>query len=209
MEIANAHVTLKQKVYEDLSRDILTGTYEIGYVFTEKALVEKYRISKSPIREALIELSSENIVKPIPRYGYILLGVSTEEVFQSQETRIILECGSLYMGHKLITDEHLKKLHGLLSITESADAFTHWKRNVEFHRTLMECYGNKKTLAFFDNIMKVFQRNVIQRNMQMHSKQNYPSKQDGRHLQILKHLENKDLEKAMEALRADILELEI
>ena len=205
----NAHMTLKQKVYEDLSKDILTGIYEIGYVFTEKALVEKYQISKSPIREALIELSSENIVKPIPRYGYVLLGVSTEELFQAQETRIIIECGSMYLGFDRIEEENLAALEKMLQVTETADAFTHWQRNAAFHRTLMECYGNRKSLALFDCVMKVLQRNVIQRNMQRYNRHSYPGKENGMHLKIINAIKSGDRDGAITALRADILNLEI
>ena len=47
--------TLKGRIYQSMLEDILNGKYVPEEPFTEKELTEKYQISKSPIREALIQ----------------------------------------------------------------------------------------------------------------------------------------------------------
>ena len=66
-----------------------------------------------------------------------------------------------------------------------------------------------ESLALFDCVMKVLQRNVIQRNMQRYNRHSYPGKEDGMHLKIINAIKSGDRDGAITALRADILNLEI
>ena len=61
---------LKAQIYTKIFEDIIRGEYGPEDVLREKALVEKFHVSKSPVREALIELCKEGVLRSIPRYGY-------------------------------------------------------------------------------------------------------------------------------------------
>ena len=65
-----SNTTLKENIYNSIWDGIVNGEYDSNYIFNEKALVEKYKVSKSPVRDALIELCSDGILRSIPRYGY-------------------------------------------------------------------------------------------------------------------------------------------
>ena len=62
--------SLKDQVYESILEDIFQGNVSPGDILNEKALLEKYHCSKSPVREALMALCADGILKNIPRYGY-------------------------------------------------------------------------------------------------------------------------------------------
>ena len=64
---------LKKKVYDDVLQSIVRGEYSADDIISEGMLIEKYNVSKSPVREALVQLCSENVLKSIPRCGYHLL----------------------------------------------------------------------------------------------------------------------------------------
>ena len=49
-----AEATIKSRLYNAIWNDIIDGVYDWNYVFNEKSLVEKYQVSKSPIRDALL-----------------------------------------------------------------------------------------------------------------------------------------------------------
>ena len=70
-----AEATIKSRVYNAVWNDIIDGAYDWNYVFNEKSLVEKYGVSKSPVRDALLELCKDNVLRSIPRYGYEIVRI--------------------------------------------------------------------------------------------------------------------------------------
>ena len=48
--------SIKTQVYESVLKDILDGVYQPNAVINEKTLMEKFGVSKTPIREALVQL---------------------------------------------------------------------------------------------------------------------------------------------------------
>ena len=63
--------SLKAEIYEAVLSDIIQGIYKQNEIITEKQLIAKYGVSKSPIRDALIELCKEGVLISHPRYGYV------------------------------------------------------------------------------------------------------------------------------------------
>ena len=65
-------VSVKDRVYEEVLAHILNGDYPANTILNEKDLMEKYSASKTTVREVLVQLCSQGILKNIPRYGYQL-----------------------------------------------------------------------------------------------------------------------------------------
>ena len=74
----NNPVSLKDSIYKAIMQDILSYEYKPNDILNEKALVEKYGCSKSPVREALLELCADNVLRSIPRYGYEVIRVTRD-----------------------------------------------------------------------------------------------------------------------------------
>ncbi|MCB6367310.1 GntR family transcriptional regulator, partial [Intestinibacillus massiliensis] len=54
---------LKDMIYSKVFSSIIKGEYSANDIISEKQLIEKYQVSKSPVREALGKLCSEGILK--------------------------------------------------------------------------------------------------------------------------------------------------
>ncbi|MFC3419015.1 GntR family transcriptional regulator [Salinicoccus hispanicus] len=68
---------LNEQVYNDLLTQIHNGFYNIGEkIPTEKELMEKYSISRSPVRDALKRLQNEGYINRIPKNGSIVIASS-------------------------------------------------------------------------------------------------------------------------------------
>lgn len=67
MSKKSGNFDLKDKIYEDLKEGIISLRYKPGEILSEDHLKEEYGVSRTPIREALIKLQSENLVNIIPR----------------------------------------------------------------------------------------------------------------------------------------------
>lgn len=87
--------TLKNQVYDALFSDIISGVYPPGTILTEKFLIEKYNVSRAPIREALTQLTGTHILSSIPRQGYKILQPSRQQLLEIIKFRSALECSFL------------------------------------------------------------------------------------------------------------------
>lgn len=71
--------------------DIIQGIYKQNEIITEKQLIAKYGVSKSPIRDALIELCKEGVLISHPRYGYEVVRINEKEILDVVDFRILVE----------------------------------------------------------------------------------------------------------------------
>ena len=79
-------------VYERLRSEILACTLRPGTQLQEKDLAEKYGVSKSPIRDALLRLQEQHLIEVLPRKGYRVTPIKMNEIGEMYEMRSILEC---------------------------------------------------------------------------------------------------------------------
>ena len=84
---------LKKKVYDDVLRAIIEGEYSAEDIISEAMLIEKYNVSKSPVREALVQLCGENVLKSIPRCGYMVVKLTGGDIENILDYRMAFESG--------------------------------------------------------------------------------------------------------------------
>lgn len=89
---------LKDIVYDAIMEDIYAGVHKPGDILNEGTLVAKYRCSKSPVREALIALCENHVLRNIPRYGYEVTRLTMDDIREMLEFRYCLEGGALLTG---------------------------------------------------------------------------------------------------------------
>ena len=70
----------KEKVYNFISEQVTLGNLTPTDKITEQFLSDNVGLSRTPIREALLQLASENILEREPRKGFKLKQYSQEEV---------------------------------------------------------------------------------------------------------------------------------
>ena len=61
--------TLKERVYRGIYEAVTNGEYRPNDILTENQMIEKFGVSKSPVREALVELCKDGVLINIPAYG--------------------------------------------------------------------------------------------------------------------------------------------
>ena len=93
-----AKMTLKEQVYNQIFDDIAQGKYQANDILTESKLMEKYQVSKSPVREALIELCKDEVIHSLPRLGYQVVLITLKEVLDILEYRTDIEISGLRRG---------------------------------------------------------------------------------------------------------------
>jgi DNA-binding GntR family transcriptional regulator len=80
-----------RQVYELVRTAIVTLALRPGIALNEKLICEQLEISRTPLREAILQLSSENLVSVIPHSGTFVSRIDLQNVFDGQLVRDALE----------------------------------------------------------------------------------------------------------------------
>lgn len=80
-----------ERVYTHIKDGVLQRRYEGGMLLTEGELAEAVGVSRTPVREALLRLEVEGLIKLYPKKGALVLPVSAQEIADVVETRLLVE----------------------------------------------------------------------------------------------------------------------
>ncbi|MER7916603.1 MULTISPECIES: GntR family transcriptional regulator [unclassified Streptomyces] len=79
------------RVYAHVKQSVLDRSYEGGTLLTEGELAEAVGVSRTPVREALLRLEVEGLIRLYPKKGALVLPVSAQEISDVVETRLLVE----------------------------------------------------------------------------------------------------------------------
>lgn len=196
-------------VYDSVLNSIFSARYKPGQILTERALIEEYGCSKTTVREALVALSQEHIVRSIPRYGYEVLRVERSEITDILEYRYVLETGCLTCCFEHIIPRQILRLRELntrcCDPDFAEDIWTHWDNNAAFHLELIQLGGNRYAYQQLKSALDTLKRAYAQY---------YWGRQDSaemvtdmkNHKLLIEALEQRDLSAACSAIGKDLKE---
>lgn len=88
-------VTLKMQAYNYLKKQIIDGELKHDEIYTEQGFAEKLNISRTPVREAVLQLAHEDFVAIKPNKGFIVREYTEKEINEYIQVRTAIEgfCG--------------------------------------------------------------------------------------------------------------------
>ena len=197
--------SLKNMVYQAILNGIFTDEYKPNQIINEQELVQKFGCSKTPIREALVTLCNEGILRSFPRFGYQVVSVSREEAQNILDFRLVLEGGYLRQSIGNITEENLAEIAEIDErCKQSTDSvWDHWEANTAFHLKMISFSGNAYAYQELERTMNVLKRAYAQFYWQTWSNVN-PALDIAHHNDIMQSIREKDLEKTQNYLKEDL-----
>ncbi|WP_426242706.1 GntR family transcriptional regulator [Nocardioides sp. LHG3406-4] len=154
-------------VHDVVRRDILEGRLRPEEVLVEGVLAERFGVSRGPAREALQRLHRSELVRAIPRLGYIVTSVSVRDYDEIFQTRIALEPLAAELATRRIAE-------GLVDTTTLIEVSRHDERlldesirdggaslaraNHEFHLEVARLSGNRRLERIIDGLHDDLQR---------------------------------------------------
>jgi DNA-binding GntR family transcriptional regulator len=152
------HRTISAAVAEDLRRRIVDGEFKAGFQLRQDALASEFGVSRIPVREALMQLEAEGLVKIHPHRGAIVSELSTEEVQELFELRALLEPRLLEASAPHLTEADYDKLNRILQEYSAELRANHVRRwgelNTEFHRLLYQHARQPRAQAIVANLLQ-------------------------------------------------------
>jgi DNA-binding GntR family transcriptional regulator len=143
---APRHLTLRERIYEELVRMIVSGDLPSGAPIDERMLVEKLAVSRTPFREAIGTLEKEGLVEIRPYRGFFVRSFSRQEINDVYELRKRLECFAVELAVPRFSEQHLKTIGRLLDdaveALQTRDMEAYAAHDRAFHELIAEVSGN-------------------------------------------------------------------
>lgn len=124
----------KKIIYNKIKEEIVSCTISPQQVLVVDSLATRFEVSRTPVREALLALSSEGLVEAKHRIGFIVTSVDAREMVETFGLRILLEKEAARLAAERISKENLEKLESLLREPSSFE-------NRKFHTLIAESSG--------------------------------------------------------------------
>jgi GntR family carbon starvation induced transcriptional regulator len=156
-----SNVTIGLRIFGALKSDVLSGRLLPNERLNIEALSDRYKVSLSPLREALVKLSATGLVVATDRKGYRVAGLSRADLRDIGHTRRHIERAALTDAMKLGDDEWEANIAGALHVLSKATQFEagrpvyslDWeKRHKAFHRSLVVASGSRRLMEIWDSI---------------------------------------------------------
>lgn len=163
------------RVAYELRMRIISGLIESGTILSENKLAADFEVSRSPIREALRILASENIIR-LEKMGAVVIGLSEKEIEEIYDVRLLIETFVFERLIKMDTTSLALELSKTLEMMKvaikynDADEFSY--QDVMFHETIIRSIGHSYTTMIWNNLKPVME-GLILLSMRMRFKEKY------------------------------------
>jgi DNA-binding GntR family transcriptional regulator len=192
------------RVYSHVKQGVLERRYEGGTLLTEGELADAVGVSRTPVREALLRLEAEGLLKLYPKKGALVLPVSAQEIKDVVETRMLVEehatrkavpapPGLLERLEELLERQKAQAAAGDLAGAAVTDRC--------FHAEIVRSGGNEILSRLYDQLRD---RQLRMGAAVMHSHPDRIAKTLGEHEEILTALRSGDAQAAVELVHRHI-----
>jgi DNA-binding GntR family transcriptional regulator len=144
----NDRRVLSEQIFEVLQQSIIDGELRPNLRLIESDIAEKLGVSRTPVREALMQLAIAGYASPLPGGGLAVVDHSDMQIQSLFEIREALECMAVMLSCQHITDEQIRMVEEYYTRSNEAmlnrDTDEYVKLHRAFHETLYGACGNEQ-----------------------------------------------------------------
>ncbi|PEJ57456.1 MULTISPECIES: GntR family transcriptional regulator [unclassified Bacillus (in: firmicutes)] len=152
------------RVTYELRMQIISGLIESGTKLSENKLAADFNVSRSPIREALKTLATENLIR-LERMGAVVVGLTEKEIEEIYDVRLLIETFVFERLVKIDTKELVKELRKILEMMKIAikfqDADEFSLQDVIFHETIIRAINHSYIMMIWNNAKPVMEAFIL------------------------------------------------
>lgn len=152
------------RLASELRIRIISGLIPAGTVLSENKLAQEFEVSRSPIREALKSLASENMIR-LERMGAVVIGLNEQDIKELYDVRLLIETFVYERILKIDTTELVQELSKIREMMEvaikykDADEFSY--QDVLFHETVIRSINHSYIYLIWNNAKPVMEGLIL------------------------------------------------
>lgn len=194
-----------ERAYQYIAKRIETGDFPQGSALSEVEIASTIGSSRSPVREALRRLEAEGLVKRFPGRGTFVSVLTTQDLEEIFQLRLMFELYGLESAITQISDEQIEAMKEAFRAAKRAgDIQAHAEADSVLHAAIVQSCGNLRLQNFMDILSaQIRVVKAISRRIESLAQNSYET-----HMHILDAMQQRDLALARERLEQHILEVE-
>jgi len=149
-------VSRPENIFKCLRDRIVYMEYPPGRLLPEKDLCNEFKVSRTPLREAIQKLKEMKLVTVIPRYGTYVSSVDINEIRSAFEVKIKLEGLAGEVAAKRITGDKLAEMKALIERADAVLKEDGQRRLIEidtqFHEIIYQATQNQILQEMLENL---------------------------------------------------------
>lgn len=140
--------SLREHVADALRAAIVSGDMTPGEVYSAPTLAERFGVSATPVREAMLDLAKQGLIEVIPNKGFQVTRITDAELDELTEIRLLLEPPAAAKAASRATPADVAELTELaqevVDRARAGDLIAHIEADRAFHGRLLELSGNQR-----------------------------------------------------------------
>jgi DNA-binding GntR family transcriptional regulator len=152
MPMSVKKVSLHNDIFRTLRERIIYMEYPPGMSLSEQALCEEFKVSRTPLREAVRKLEDLKLVTAIPRFGTFVAPIDINEVRNAFEVKTKLEGLAGALAARRITPEKLQEIRRLISEADNLQHRDVVKVDARFHEIIYQSAQNPVLEELLENL---------------------------------------------------------
>jgi len=149
-----SNTNLKDKTIQSIMNRIHELEISKEAIITEADICKMFRVSRTPAREALIELTANGILAKIPNKGYAIKELSEKAKLEVFDLIACLDSMAAKLAMPAITKEDIERMRELLDMIDIAIKYKNYKRyydlQVEFHDVYISKCDNEQVIKMLN-----------------------------------------------------------
>lgn len=175
-------VSLAEQAYAKIRHRIVENEYPIGYQALEMDLAQEFGMSRTPVREALVQLEKEGLVEIIPRHGMRVLPISVQDMLEIFQILTYLEALAVDLILEMapapeVFDPMEAAVEAMAKAIEEDDLEAWSLADYSFHSELLDLAGNRRltetVASFWDQIKRTKRVAIFRRSKPRRSTENH------------------------------------
>lgn len=196
--------SLNENTYERLKNEIMTFQLVPGTVISAQKIADRYEVSRTPAREAIIKLENEGLILILPQSGSYVARIHMERAMQEWFVRHNLELGMASLFMQKVNVGTITKMEQIIEQMEHFDNQQNKVSRIEldnqFHDLIYETSGEMLARSIINTQMTHYNRMRFLAEMQQ--KNNLKTEQE--HRQLLAAIKRNDVEQFQSVMEEHI-----
>jgi DNA-binding GntR family transcriptional regulator len=151
LPLFQARQSLRHQVAHALRAALIAGEMRPGVLYSAPALAEKFGVSATPVREAMLDLANEGLVEAVRNKGFRVTELSNEELDDITDVRMLIEVPTIADIARHCDEDAaaaVEELRGLAREIEALavepDLIGYLEADRQFHLRLLALSGNQQ-----------------------------------------------------------------
>jgi DNA-binding GntR family transcriptional regulator len=205
MEQLGQTTTVNARVLDALRAAVVSGELAPGTLHSVQTLATQLGVSRTPVREALIKLAQQGMVRFERNRGVRVLQTSVHDLEEVFALRLLLEVPATRRATELLDEAGRRELRKVFRqmqrAAEADDEFRLWQHDRRFHRALLAASGNTRLASYVDGLRDT----VLRQGVSTAGSSRSLSDILAEHEVILERVEAGDADGAADAMRRHVL----